>query len=277
VALLRLAHDCAQLDCRVLHFNHQARGRESDDDAAFVEQLAASLHLPCDVVTRQVVEASTKTLPKNRSARFRALRLAWFASVVQRHDLTGVLLGHHADDQAETILLRLLRGPGYRGLAGMSTRSKIGALLLYRPLLHVRRRQLREYLHDIRQRWREDSSNESTAYLRNRIRPVLAGNEPIVKSLLEVGAACRGLRLWTRRAAPELHESFAASELANLPAPLAEEAARRWLIARGVSSQLIRPGNVIQLIEMASDAASPPRVDFPGAVRVHRRAGKIFT
>jgi tRNA(Ile)-lysidine synthase len=87
-----------------------------------------------------------------------------------RDHLDGVILAHHADDQAETVLLRLLRGSGYAGLAGMARDSDVGGLRVLRPLLTVRAESLRQYLKSRSLSWREDSSNRSGKYLRNRVR-----------------------------------------------------------------------------------------------------------
>src|SRR5437870_3026804 len=118
VALLRLLCEIPHIESMVVHLNHQSRGRESDDDAEFVAQLAASLKLKSAIARRDQIEPTLGDLPKNRSARFRALRLAWFRSIVHQNNLAGVIMAHHADDQAETIFFRLLRGSHYRGLTG---------------------------------------------------------------------------------------------------------------------------------------------------------------
>ena len=86
------------------------------------------------------------SLPKNLSARYRAIRIELFRRVVAHENLLGVILAHQADDQAETIFLRLLRGSGPAGLAGMSPRRQISGLTMLRPLLNVRRSELREFL-----------------------------------------------------------------------------------------------------------------------------------
>src|SRR5256885_736682 len=139
VALLSLLRSRADLSLRVVHLDHQTRDGASEADAIFVATLAGEWNLPCDVEQLDHVMPSLARPPKNRSARFRAARLAMFRQVVLEHQLDGVILAHHADDQAETILLRLLRGSGYSGLAGMSARTSIGGMITLRPLLNVRR------------------------------------------------------------------------------------------------------------------------------------------
>src|SRR5437016_831881 len=123
VALLLLLHERPGIRLHVAHLNHQTRGSQNDKEAAFVADLSKKLHLPCTIETRSNIEATTSPLPANKSARFRAARRELFRRVVTEHNLAGVILAHHADDQAETVLQRLLRGSGPAGLGGMEPTS----------------------------------------------------------------------------------------------------------------------------------------------------------
>jgi len=275
VALLRLLRDRSDVELIAVHLDHQTRGDESAADSQFVAELCARLNVPCETARRDRLEPTASNLPKNRSARFRALRIALFRAVVKSENLDGVLVAHHADDQAETILLRVLRGSGYRGLGGMSPRAAIGGVRVVRPLLAVRRDALRKFLSSIGQDWREDSSNRSPKYLRNRVRAALRGRDELTDKLLDLGRSCAALRCWVGEAAPRLDDSFRVAALARLPQILAEESAKRWLRARSVRADQITPRSVADLIEMASDAASPPGSQFAGGIIVRRRGGVI--
>ncbi len=276
VALLDLLRSRRDLALRVVHLDHQARGRQSAADAAFVADLSARWNLPCSLATRDQLEASTGGLPNNLSARFRALRLILFQQVVRDHQLSGVIVAHHADDQAETVLHRLLRGSGYEGLCGMSRATSIGELRVLRPLLRVPRTDLRALLHSIGQTWREDPSNATDKYLRNRLRRFLAADPVLTQDLLRLASACRKLRRWARGSAPRLEESFAVHQLADLPLLLARQSARSWMIDRGVPPGDITPQSLDQLVLMAADAASPARANFPGSLLVRRRRGQVL-
>jgi tRNA(Ile)-lysidine synthetase-like protein len=276
VALLALLRSRSDLQLHVFHLDHQARGQQSADDAAFVAQLATGWNLPCTLATRAEVEPGLKTSGRNLSAHFRALRLAFFEKVVCEHRLSGVILAHHADDQAETVLQRLLRGSGYQGLCGMSSSVRFGELGMIRPLLDVSRAQLRTFLHSIKQTWREDPSNASDKYLRNRLRQYLAGHPQLTGDLLKLSVACRRLRRWTRQTAPTLDASFPVRQLADLPGILAQPSARQWLLDRERDPRNITPHAIDQLITMAADAASAARASFPGGLAVRRRKGVIF-
>jgi tRNA(Ile)-lysidine synthetase-like protein len=275
VALLSLLRHRADLKLRVAHLDHQTRAGASTEDAKFVAALAAQWNLPCDVAMLEEIAPAINEPPRNRSAYFRAARLAFFRRVVEQRRLAGVILAHHADDQAETILLRLLRGSSYVGLAGMSPRSAIGGLEMLRPLLVVPREALREHLREVGQAWREDQSNASADYLRNVARCALGGSPSLARELIDLGDACRDLREWANLL-PAPPAEMPVGALQNLPPILAREQARRWLIAQGAKRDELEPGVLDRLIEMACDAASPARQHFPGELLVRRRRGVIF-
>ena len=211
VALLLLTADRRP---HVVHLDHQTRGVDSAADAAFVAGLARRLGLEVTVATLSEVEHDP---PANPSARYRAARLALFGRAVADHGLAGVALAHHAADQAETIALRLLRGGGPRSLVGMAARSTIGGLTVLRPLLRVAPADLRAFLRERGQPWREDASNGSDRYLRNRVRPWLAGDPATADALRHLAAAARAAGEWLDGAAPVLGETFATAALADLP------------------------------------------------------------
>jgi tRNA(Ile)-lysidine synthetase-like protein len=275
VALLLLLAPNPRLSLHVIHLDHQTRGAASTADARFVQQLSEALHIPVTVALRESVEPSLRSLSTNPSARYRAARIQLFRQVLFRERLDGVLLAHHADDQAETVLQRLIRGSGPSGLAGMSTRTVLGGLTILRPLLAARRDDLRRYLQQIGQPWREDASNESDDYLRNQLRRWLREEPQLHESLIALADACRAARDWARRSAPRLDEKFRVDQLGNLPDVLALESARMWMLARGAAPQAITEAAAERLIDMARDAATPSHASFPGSLRVSRRGGMM--
>jgi tRNA(Ile)-lysidine synthase len=274
VALLRLLHERADLTLHVVHLDHQTRGADCTADADFVRQLAAQLNLPDTIALRGDIERAVENPPPNLSSRFRALRLALFNRVVAEHALSGVILAHHADDQAETVLHRLLRGSGPMGLAAMQPSIEMNGLRIVRPLLDSNRDDLRNFLGGIGQTWREDASNQSGKYFRNRLRRVLEVERGLVDELLELGQACRELRDWVRRSAPTLAPEFEARRLADLPSLLASESARRWLIDRKVARDEIAPAVIGRLTTMAADAGIAA-INLPSGILVRRKKGII--
>jgi tRNA(Ile)-lysidine synthase len=150
------------LAARVLHVNHRLRGAESDADAEFVIALAERLGLACTVHDAPVASGGD-----NLEQAARNLRLAFFRHVIARGDVDRVALGHTRSDQAETVLFRFLRGSGTAGLAAIRPVTSDG---LIRPLIEIDREDVRSWLRERGIPWREDSSNASLDFARNRIR-----------------------------------------------------------------------------------------------------------
>lgn len=153
----------------VAHCNFSLRGEESDGDEEFVRGWCEAKGLPCMVRrfdTRQT--ASERGLSIEMAAR--DLRYGWFAELCRDFGYDAVAVAHNADDNAETMILNLVRGTGCRGLRGMSERSGSGGCTVLRPLLDTSREEIRQWMEREGKRWREDSTNSDTAYKRNRIR-----------------------------------------------------------------------------------------------------------
>ena len=158
--------DRLAVELAVAHFNHRLRGAESDADARFVEELAARHGLSFFGGAADVA-AEARSRRRNLESVGRELRYQFLRSLVEGDQVTKVATGHTADDQAETVLARLLRGCGTRGLAG--TYPIVDGWLL-RPLLEHRRSALRAWLVERGIAWREDSSNRDLRLTRNRLR-----------------------------------------------------------------------------------------------------------
>jgi len=191
VALLRLmleTRDDVGLVVSVVHLNHQLRGAESDLDEAFVRELADAHRL--ELISRRC-DVNEQAAENNMSieAAARRLRYKFFHEILGQDACSKIATAHTLDDQAETVLLKLARGAGTRGIAGIwpkvavshqpsavsddapkvdDRRPTTGTII--RPLLSTRRSVLREYLVALGQTWREDSSNRDLRHTRNRIR-----------------------------------------------------------------------------------------------------------
>ncbi len=164
----------------VAHFDHGQRGAESDGDREFVEQTAASLGL--DSIVERAAPASWQSIPDGFEQRARELRYRFLSDVARQSGARHVVTAHTADDVAETLLFRLIRGTGIDGLAAIAPFRRLAAdITLVRPLIDVRRDALRRWLVAIDQPWREDSSNRSLEPTRNRIRLELL---PLLTDLL---------------------------------------------------------------------------------------------
>ena len=149
----------------VVHFNHELRGKASDADEKFVGKLAAQDRLEY-FVARENVAAKAKRERANLEDAARRARYAYFERLVSEGRVARIAVAHTADDQAETVLAHMLRGTGLAGLGGIHT--EVGCV--FRPLLGVRREELRAYLRSKRQAWREDATNRDETRTRARIR-----------------------------------------------------------------------------------------------------------
>jgi tRNA(Ile)-lysidine synthase len=153
----------------VAHFNHCLRGAESAADETFVVELCRRLGLHCEVghAAAALADVAGATLEEAaRDARYEFLRQA-----AERLGARYVVTAHTADDQAETVLHRVIRGSGIAGLCGIGRTRPLGpAVTVIRPLLGVRRSELLAYLQELDQPYRDDSSNADRQFTRNRIR-----------------------------------------------------------------------------------------------------------
>lgn len=149
----------------VAHCNFQLRGAESDEDEVLVEEEAARYGVPF-YNRRFETAAEMERTGESMEMAARRLRYAWFDELSRAEGYTAVAIAHHADDSIETFFINLLRGTGLRGLTGIST--QVGKII--RPLLFASRREILEYAAANHIPYREDSSNRSTKYLRNKIR-----------------------------------------------------------------------------------------------------------
>ncbi len=181
VALLHLLYDlCDELEVRleVAHLQHGIRGSEAQEDARFVAELAAKLGLPFhlkEVNLHQIKSAAGKG---NLEALARAERYRFFAAVARERNLNRIATAHTRDDQAETVLMWLLRGSGLKGLGGMLPTHQLNGtniesasrLIVIRPLLDVSRAEIEDYLNEKHLTFRLDRSNQDPSFLRNWIR-----------------------------------------------------------------------------------------------------------
>ncbi|TXF89763.1 tRNA lysidine(34) synthetase TilS [Neolewinella aurantiaca] len=165
-------------DFAIAHMNFQLRGEASNEDAAFVEDLARTLGAKFFL---KAVDAKKEALPGESTQMVaRRLRYQWFDEIVIEQDcsMLHLVIAHHLEDNFETVLMNLIRGTGFRGISGIEPKSEsIYGLIPHtkvRPLLNSSRASILAYARAKNLNWREDESNASDNYLRNRIRHHLA-------------------------------------------------------------------------------------------------------
>ncbi len=205
------------------HVNHGLRGRESDEDAGLVRQLCEGWDIP-----HFEARLPQGALPKRPGAiapeaEARRLRYEALRDLAAGAGADAIAVAHTADDQAETVLFRLARGAGLRGLGGIRSRAKVHGVKLIRPLLDVTREQVLDYLARHRIPCREDASNSSLHatrnYLRHEVIPRLQGrvNPAVREALLRQSALFRDadeyLEAEARRVLPEVLMSARPGEI----------------------------------------------------------------
>jgi tRNA(Ile)-lysidine synthase len=269
VYLLRELQDAGHVTLAgVAHFNHQLRGAEADADEAFCRSLAAELALPIECGTADVRLAAGQQRRSIEDAA-RALRYGFLEQAADRLAANAIAVGHSRDDQAETFLLRLLRGSGPRGLAGILPRA--GRVV--RPLLDVPRAELRAYVASRGLAFRDDATNNDLAIPRNRVRHELL---PYLERELSPGIT----GILAREAAiardDEAHLQEAAVDLAaSIVLSRSETGEPLELDAAALTS--LRPALAGRIARMALQARAPGR--FVGYEPIERlldfaRSGK---
>lgn len=282
--LLRELHEAGELALvSMAHFHHGLRGEAADEDERFCRELAERLSAPIDVERADVRALARETRASIEEAA-RAARYAFFERAATRARADRVAVGHTRDDQAETFLLRLFRGAGPRGLAGILPRVRA----IVRPLLDTSRAELREYLGARGIAFREDETNRDTAIPRNRIRlevlPYLRERvSPAVGDVLAREAEvaredAEYLDDAARVAADTIVERRAAARAIDRAALLARPAAIARRIVRLAMAELA-PGRFVgfahvqAVLDLAAGAV-PAGVDLPGQ-RAELIAGNV--
>ena len=283
VALLHLLHELQQEGDLVIggvaHFNHRLRGAVSDEDEAFVRSLADSFAIPF-VVDSADVAAAAHTDRTSLELAGRRLRYEFLGRAAVSLAVDRVAVGHTRDDQAETVLMRLVRGAGPVGLAGIHPRAG----MIVRPLVDITRRELRRYLSERAISFREDASNADVAIPRNRIRHELL---PVLKERFSPGIVeTLGRQAEIAREDAEYFDAIVASELRrvirktddglaiDLPTLAAyPPAIARRLVRRAM--ELVAPGRFLgfdaveSVLDLTDKNCEKGQIDAPGQ-RVER-------
>jgi len=270
-ALLELAPDF-DISLSVAHLNHRLRGAESNGDERFVAELAARLGLPFHSSGADIAAAKDNLEQAGRRA-----RRAFFAGL----EADRVALGHTRDDQAESVLFRLLRGSGLRGLAGIYplTAGASGRPCCVRPLIDVTRAEVVEFLRGRGIPWREDSSNVDPRFARNRIRgsllPQLADdwNPRIGESLAQLASLAHDEERWWRSYIDDLSESLLfpraggielrASSLAALPPAVGRRLIRKAISQVKGDLRRLEYDHVERVLELAAQGEGHGRLRLP--------------
>ncbi len=275
------------------HVNHRLRGAASNEDAAFVRERAEAwgarveivdAEIPAEARARAAIGAAIEA--EARRARYRAL-----AIIAVRRGADRVFTAHTADDQAETVLLRLVRGAGLRGAAGMAPLSRAQGVRVARPLLHVTRDQVLDYASRHGVPYREDASNAATAaarnYLRHEILPRLEArlNPAARDALLRAAASFRDADLYLERRAARIYRKVLLERdegkicLDAAPLLLYPKLLRTYVFRRAVrelSGNLRDVAAVhIRALHELCASSSGHRAELPGGVLASRERDRV--
>jgi len=268
--------DGLSLDLTVAHLDHGLRGSSSREDAEFVRRRANELELE-SIVERRPVGEVTEGSQSSLEATAREVRYDFLSEAADRAGAEFVALGHNRNDQAETILMHLIRGTGLRGLAGM--KEVKGPYI--RPLVRCSREQILEYARQAGLDYREDETNQDTTYFRNKIRHQLIPdletnyNRAIVDHLVGVGKLAREAQSYFRKKVKEITdeikiggeregECFDRKKLLKYHPYLQKKTVREFIReARGCLKD-VTMDHVEEVLEKIRKEPARTRLDLPG-------------
>lgn len=286
-----------RLTLRVAHLDHALRDG-SVQDAEFVRQLCAAWHIPA-AIERRDVQAACEARGWSLEDGARRVRYQFLLETARRYSASRVVLAHTADDQAETVLMRLLRGTGLMGLGAIPVMRPLeDDIQVVRPLLGVWRRQVTAYLRQAHLPHREDETNRDERFVRNRIRhellPLLERryNANIKGALTQLAEQSRSDyaylqeaadRQWKRAAKPARGEPRRGEEVAiSIPAFLRQpKAMQRQLVRRAIHSLRGQVGQFefrhwLEAERLFTERPDGTLVDLPGGVRLCRQKDRVL-
>lgn len=295
MALLYIARDLRRLgllaDCLCVHFNHQLRGAAADQDQAFVRQQAEKLSIR-SIVRTLPVQASARGKKLSIETAARELRWRACAELAREHGCSAIATGHQKDDNAETVVDRISRGTGFRGLAGIWPSRTRQACRIVRPLLCVTRVEIRQFLASRDIAWREDQSNADCRmrrnFIRHRLLPHLqeTAEKPLHEALAQLSSTCRKHHQHTceqagvlRPRALSRQESgvrLDASCLVGKPPWVRLELIRQALHLAGCGERDLNQGHYQRLLKLLENEGETHSVNLPARLKASR-CGEALT
>jgi tRNA(Ile)-lysidine synthase len=284
-----------------IHVHHGLRGADADADLDFVQSLCIRLDIPLHIHHASVPDRVQQTGESTEEAA-RALRYAFFNTLLASGQADAILTAHTLDDQAETVLLKLLRGAWTEGLGAIHPVVLVKTGKILRPFLSARRSQIEAFLQQQNQPWREDGSNADLAYTRNRVRhqliPLLREFNPLIdETLANVSELARDDDAHWQRAITQLlpqlllpgkpvrgggravstapGQQAVAIELERLRSL---DLATRRRVLRGAARQLgarLSFDETASLVAMCATPPGPASLDLPYGLRAQRSAREL--
>jgi len=289
MALLTLLHELAgqhHWRLTVAHLNHGIRGKQAFQDAEFVGTIARQLRLPC-VIGKARVPALAKQRGISIEMAAREARYSFLVRTARKVGADRLATAHTADDQAETVLLKLVRGAGRGGLSGMDGLTRVAGIPVVRPLLSMRRTDIEAFLRVRNISWRDDISNLDMAFLRNRIRhellPLLERdyNPKVRQALLRTSGVLGPEDEWMDQLAGEILDAtldkraLVGAALARYPLAARRRVIRLWLVGQGVPETGLDFEGIARVEAVLGRVQGSETVDLFGGWRVRRQYDRV--
>ncbi len=273
----------------VAHLNHMLRGEESLGDEVFVKQFADKLGLPCFSIQLDV-KAHAKKHGLSIEQAGRKVRYEYFQHLACDHGYTKIATGHNKDDNAELVLMNLLRGSGPKGLCGI---PPVRNNIYIRPLIQIYKKEILEFLNSINQEYMFDSSNNDMAYLRNKIRcrllPHLVSefNPEIIDALDRLSNILKTeeeyFEIETQKAymcclhkADDLSVALFKTKMSDLHPALLNRVLRKAIKAVKKNLNRISLAHINDIIQFSFNTLSGTSLDLPGQIRVYKEKNIII-
>lgn len=287
MVLLDVLAELKQVDLVVAHINHNLRGNRSDTDEMFVKDTCRRLGI--EVLTDSVdVKSYAGENKLSTETAARILRQTALRKFIRSAKCDAVATGHHADDNAETVIHRLLRGTGYRGLAGINPKRTIDGITFISPMLCANRNEIAEYAEQKNIAWRQDHTNEDIQFTRNRIRhkliPLLQkeSRSNIIGGIDLLSERCRALNSVVSEHADSVELSrktldsvqIESDLLKQQPKPVQIEIVRRALQQAGCGLGNIRQQHYEDIIGLSLGSGGR-RIELPNSFVAEKQMNAI--
>ena len=282
-ALVKLKKKLALGNIAVCNLDHGLRGKESEEDSLFVKKLSESLDLEFHHKRVDLKNAKPKKLSMEESARLE--RYSFFRDIADKTRSNVIATGHTLDDQAETVLMRLIKGASLKGMVGVSPLRRDGNLRIVRPLIEIEKEEIVRYLDWHSLPYRIDRSNLEDIYFRNivrhRIIPYLEEYNPRLKRVLFnlaehlredfefISEARAGISLGARSPKGEVRE-ISLVDIIIQPKALRKEILRDLLEAAGGEIKKLSFRHWKEMDSLITRKARGKSVDLPGGIRITR-------
>ena len=291
VALLYIFHKLYPNSIHIAHINHQLRGSGALKDEEYVKSLADKFNLPITIESVNV-KAYAKENKLSIETAARTLRLAALCRIADEINYRFIATAHHKNDNAETVIHRMLRGTGFKGLAGIRPKTIISGKTFIRPLLRLTRSQLEEYLNNQNISWQSDHTNLDCRFTRNRIRhktlPYLEKNTPnLVEHIWSLSQHCailsnnieKGTHIAQQTCIISKDKTqiiFDPAKYLKQPQPIQVELIQLALTHLNCGLQNFTSEHYNKIIEFAKSSRPGKTLTVPGKIKITKGSDKLF-